>query len=244
MNTLSELLASPEPGNLLQAWHAQGKLAQLMPEVDALFGVPQRAEHHPEVDTGVHTAMCLDMAQRLNASPAARFAVLVHDLGKALTPKAELPMHVDHEKRGLPPVKALCDRFSVPAEWRKLALLVCEYHLHAHRAFEMRSKSMLKLLNETGLEFDLALLEDFVVACEADKRGRLGKTEAAYPQGAYMRQAGLALQGIPMTPGTPLIDRETQDLHGARLSAVRKAGEPFRQAIEKARQAAQTPAAC
>ncbi len=244
MNKLSELLASPEPGKLLQRWHAEGKLAPSMPEVDALFGVPQRAEHHPEVDTGVHTAMCLDMAHRLSASPAARFAVLVHDLGKALTPKDELPMHVDHEKRGLPPVKALCDRFAVPQDWRKLALLVCEYHLHAHRAFEMRSKSMLKLLNETGLEFDLALLEDFVTACEADKRGRLGKTEAAYPQGAYMRQAGLALQGIPMAPGTPILDRETQDLHGARLFAVRKAGEPFRQAIEKARQGRQAPAGC
>lgn len=236
MNELLELLESQEPGDLLKRWHASGLLAKEMPEVDRLFGVPQRAEHHPEVDTGVHVAMCLDMAHRLNASPAARFAVLLHDLGKALTPADELPMHVDHEKRGLAPVHALCDRLGVPAYWRALSLLVCEYHLHAHRAFEMRSKSMLKFLGETGLETNLPMLEDFLIACEADKRGRLGKTEAPYLQGAYMRQAAQALQGIPMAPGTLIMDRATQELHGARLFAVRNAGLPFRQSIEQARQ--------
>lgn len=115
-------------------------------------------------------------------------------------------MHVDHEKRGLEPVQALCDRLAVPDYWRKLALLVCEYPLHAHRAFEMRSKSMLKLLNETELETNLSLLEDFLVACEADKRGRLGKTEKDYPQGQYMRKAAQALQRIPMARDTPLLD--------------------------------------
>lgn len=235
MNELLELLKSPTPGQMLTDWHATGKLAAYLPEVELLFGVPQRPEHHPEVDTGVHVAMCLDVAHRLAASPAARFAVLLHDLGKGLTPKDELPMHVDHEKRGLEPVVALCDRLGVPDDWRKLALLVCEYHLHAHRAFEMRSKSILKLLNETGLEFDLVLLEDFVIACEADKRGRLGKAETDYPQGQYLRQAALAVQGLPMAPGTPIMDRDTQEQHRSRMEAVRTAGLPFRQAIEQAK---------
>jgi tRNA nucleotidyltransferase (CCA-adding enzyme) len=232
---LLELLNSAEPGVLLTRWHANGELALLLPEVNALFGTPQRAEHHPEIDTGVHIAMCLGMARRLNASVAARFAVLVHDLGKALTPLDELPMHVDHEKRGLPPVNALCDRLAVPEYWRELALLVCEYHLHAHRAFEMRSKSMLKLLSDTGLETDPVLLGDFLLACEADKRGRLGKTEGGYPQGNYMRQAAQALQGLYLAPGTPVIGRAAQDLHSARLHAVHDVALPFRQAIEAAK---------
>lgn len=235
MEKLNTLLASPTPGQLLQAWHADGSLATWLPEVDALFGVPQNAEHHPEIDTGVHTAMCLDMAHRLGASPAARFAVLVHDLGKALTPKHELPKHIDHENRGLAPTRAVCDRLGVRRNWRPLALLVCKYHLHAHRAFEMRSKSMLRLLNETGLEFDLELLEDFLVACEADKRGRLGKEEKVYLQGQYIRKAAQALQGIRMAPGTAIRERDTHELHRARLEAVRSAGLPYRQAIEAAK---------
>ena len=235
MNELFELLQSSAPGELLLSWHTSGKLAAILPEVERLFGVPQRPEHHPEVDTGVHVAMCLDMAQRLDASEAARFAVLLHDLGKGLTPVNELPMHVDHEKRGLEPVETLCARLAVPGYWRKLALLVCEYHLHAHRSFEMRSKSMLKLLNETGLEFDSALLEDFVIACESDKRGRLGKTEGDYPQGQYLLKAAQALQGIGMAPGTLILDRDTQELHRVRLEAVRNAGLPFRRALEEAK---------
>ncbi|MDO9179127.1 MAG: HD domain-containing protein [Agitococcus sp.] len=235
MNELLELLKSPAPGEMLTNWHATGKLATYLPEVELLFGVPQRPEHHPEVDTGVHVAMCLDVAHRLSASPAARFAVLLHDLGKGLTPEDELPQHVDHEKRGLEPVTALCHRLGVPENWRKLALLVCEYHLHAHRAFEMRSRSVIKLLNETGLEFDPVLLEDFVIACEADKRGRLGKTETDYPQGQYIREAVLALQGVPMAQGTPIIGRDTQERHRVRLSAVQNAGLSFRQAIEQAK---------
>lgn len=235
MTELLDLLSADKPGKALLSLHASGALAKSLPEVDRLFGVPQRPEHHPEVDTGVHVAMCLDMAQRLNATEAARFAVLLHDLGKGLTPVGELPMHVDHEKRGLEPVAALCDRMAVPGYWRKLALLVCEYHLHAHRAFEMRSKSMLKLLNETGLESDSTLLEDFLIACEADKRGRLGKEDSDYPQGQYVREAAKALQSIPMAPGTRIEGRETQERHRIRLEAVHAAGIPFRQALVEAK---------
>lgn len=235
MASLSDILKSATPGDELIEWHAKGDLALLLPEVDCLFGVPQRPEHHPEVDTGVHVAMALDMAQRLGASEAARFAVLLHDLGKGLTPPSEWPMHVDHENRGLEPVKAVCARLKVPQYWCRLALLVCEHHLQAHRAFEMRSKSMLRLLSETGLEADFMLLEDFVMACEADKRGRQGRQERAYPQGQYMRAAARSLQAIPMAQGTPLEGRDSQERHRARLEAVRNAGLPLRQALEQAK---------
>ena len=232
MNQLLELLMDPRPGDRLAQWRANGQLAAFLPEVDALYGVEQNPDHHPEICTGIHTQMCLDVASLLNGTPAARFAVLTHDLGKALTPKAELPKHVDHELRGLVPVEAVCARLGVPDDWRRVALLVCEHHLNAHRAFEMRSKSMLKLLNETGLESDHTLLEDFLVACEADKRGRLGKESKPYDQGLYIRAAAQSLQAIPMQPGTLVMNRETQDLHRARLEAVRNAGAPFRAARE------------
>lgn len=238
MNIIFELMRPPAPGKLLLEWHQNGDLANWLPEVDRLFGVPQNPNHHPEVDTGVHIAMCLDMANRLNASEAARFAVLVHDLGKGLTPAEELPMHVDHEFRGLDPVREVCDRLGVPSYWKKLALLVCEYHLHAHRAFEMRSKSMLKLLSTTGLETNAQLLNDFVTACEADKRGRRGKTETPYLQGQYIRQAAAALQGLYMAPGTPIDSKEAHALYEARLQAVRNAGKPFRVELARLKTAA------
>lgn len=221
---------------ILRDLQRSGALADILPEVAALYGVPQNPDHHPEVCTGLHTEMCLDMAARLNASTAAKFAVLVHDLGKALTPEEEWPKHVDHETKGLVPVAAVCDRLAVPAYWRKLALMVCELHLHAHRAFEMRSKSMLKFLSDSGLETDSALLEDFLVACEADKRGRLCKEEKPYLQGQFIREAAARLQGLYMAPGTLISDAASQSLHRARLDAVREAGAPFRQELEAARE--------
>jgi tRNA nucleotidyltransferase (CCA-adding enzyme) len=229
------LLECHTPGELLICWQASGKLALWLPEVDGLFGVPQRPEHHPEVDTGIHVAMCLEMAHRLDASLPARFAVLMHDLGKALTPTCELPKHIDHERRGLAPVTAVCLRFAVPAYWHKLALLVCEYHLHAHRALEMRPKSIVRMLSETGLETDPTLLEDFILACEADKRGRLGRTEHDYPQGRYVRLAAKALQDLPTAPGELLPDRARQERHRARIEAVSDCARPFRQATADAR---------
>jgi tRNA nucleotidyltransferase (CCA-adding enzyme) len=223
------------PHNELLRLRASGELREFLPEVDALFGVPQAPEHHPEIDTGQHLVFCLEIAQRLNASPAARFAVLVHDLGKALTPADELPRHIDHERCGLVPVARLCDRFGVPGYWRKLALLVCEFHLNAHRAVEMRTKSTLKLLSDTGMETDATLLDDFVVACESDKRGRLNKTENDYPQGRYLRQAAFALRGLTMAPGTPLDGHGVQRHHRARLDAVNVVGLPFKQDLVNAK---------
>lgn len=218
-----------------------GLLATSFPEVDALYGVPQNPEHHPEVDTGIHTEMALQMAELLGASTRAKFAVLTHDLGKALTPVNELPKHVDHEIRGLDPVATLCDRHQVPLDWKNLALLVCEFHLHAHRAFEMRSTSVVKFLQNSGLDKeDTRFFEDFVVACEADKRGRLGKEEKPYHQGAFLREAYRALVAHPYSDGETMYTPGGIKTYEARLTGVRKARDPYREL----RAPKQGPVAC
>lgn len=220
-------LFQPKADQALKALHAGRQLEHILPEVEALYGVPQNAEHHPEICTGIHTELCLKMAETIGASDVAKFAVLVHDLGKALTPKDELPKHVDHEHRGLVPVKAVCDRLSAPTSFVKVALAVCESHLHAHRAFEMRSKSMLKFVDGLALKKDSAFAEDFLKACEADKRGRLGKEDRPYRQGAFLREVVKELNGLPDFISEEQNTREWQDWHNARLAAVRRARARF-----------------
>jgi tRNA nucleotidyltransferase (CCA-adding enzyme) len=220
-------LNGPQPHLELARLRASGALALELPEVDCLYGVPQNPEHHPEVDTGVHIEMCLEVAARLDASPAARFAVLTHDLGKGLTPAEQWPRHIDHETRGLQPLAALCDRLAVPAAWRRLAQLVCELHLNAHRAFEMRPRSVVEMLHGRGLETDAQMLEDFVVACECDKRGRLGMQQSDYPQGAFLRRARQALLVVPAIAGVDPQTRQGQERHQARLEAVQSVRRDF-----------------
>jgi len=179
-----------------------GALAALLPEVEALFGVPQTPAYHPEIDTGVHTLMCLEQAVKLNAGTEVRFAVLVHDLGKALTPAAELPRHIAHEQRGLKPVRAVCERLKAPNSYRELALAVCEYHLHCHRALELRGKTLLKLMRGTGALRQPERFEAFLLACEADARGRAGLEDRPYPQADYLRTALLAARAVTAQPFT------------------------------------------
>ena len=167
-----------------------GALAALMPEVDALFGVPQRAEYHPEIDTGVHVLMVLRQAALLKRDSRLAFAALTHDLGKGITPEDILPSHRGHEKAGLPLVEALCRRLRVPNTHRQLALTVCEHHLLVHRALELRGSTLLRLLEATGALRDSERFDYFLMACEADSRGRLGLEARPYPQAAYLREAG------------------------------------------------------
>ncbi|KWU19196.1 hypothetical protein AS149_13195 [Burkholderia cenocepacia] len=189
-----------------------------------MYGIPQTPEHHPEVDTGSHIELTLEAAALLSNDPAVRFAALVHDLGKALTPRNELPQHIDHEKAGLKPVGEVCERFKVPADWRELALLVCEHHLSVHRAFEMAARSVIRLFDNAGLVERPMLVEPFLLAVEADKRGRAGRLNAAYPQGAYLREAFAVLAGMPMPRNAEQVSREWQVAHMQRVSAV----EPIR----------------
>ena len=186
---MERALGERNPEVFIQVLRDCGALEKLLPEVEALFGVPQTAAHHPEVDTGVHTLMALQQAAKLSADPDVRFAVLIHDLGKGTTPEAEWPRHIAHEHRGLKLVKAACTRLKAPNRHRELALQVCEYHTHCHRALELRGKTLLKLFNATGALRRPERFEAFLLACEADSRGRLGFEDRAYPQADYLRRA-------------------------------------------------------
>lgn len=186
---MERALGERNPDVFIQVLRDCGALEKLLPEVEALFGVPQTAAHHPEIDTGVHTLMALQQAVKLSANTDVRFAVLLHDLGKGTTPQAEWPRHIAHEHRGLKLVKAACARLKTPNRHRELALQVCEYHTHCHRALELRGTTILKLFNATGALRRPERFEDFLLACEADSRGRLGFEDRAYPQADYLRRA-------------------------------------------------------
>ena len=186
---MDKSLAERNPEVFVTVLRECGALAALLPELEALFGVPQTAEHHPEIDTGVHTLMSLEQAVLLSPDTDVRFAVLIHDLGKGTTPQDEWPRHIAHEHSGLKLVKDVCQRLKVPNQHRDLALKVCEFHTHCHRALELRGKTLLKLLNKTDALRRPERFEAFLLACEADARGRLGLEERPYPQADYLRQA-------------------------------------------------------
>jgi tRNA nucleotidyltransferase (CCA-adding enzyme) len=191
---MERALGERNPDVFVEVLRECGALAKLLPELEALFGVPQSAEHHPEIDSGVHTLMALQQAATLSQSTEVRFAVLLHDLGKGTTPEADWPRHIAHEQRGVKLVKQACRRLKAPNRYRDLALLACEYHLHCHRALELRGKTILKLLNATGALRQPERFEAFLLACEADARGRLGLEDRPYPQADYLRRA-LAIAG-------------------------------------------------
>jgi tRNA nucleotidyltransferase (CCA-adding enzyme) len=210
-------LNGPRPAAELASRRADGRLAAELPEVDRLYGIPQPVEHHPEVDTGVHMELCLDAASRLSASPSARLAVLLHDLGKGVTDPSGWPSHVDHEALGVPLVDAVCQRFGVQPRDRALATLVCGSHLRAHRALQMRPRSVMALLESNGLVADMRMLDDFVVACESDARGRLGLFERPYPQAAFLRACAATLREHPKPQAAAEHSRAWQEWHKARL---------------------------
>ncbi|MGL6081970.1 MAG: multifunctional CCA addition/repair protein [Gammaproteobacteria bacterium] len=173
-----------------------GALKVLFPEIDALYGIPQRPEYHPEIDCGIHTMMSLQQACRQNYSLDVRFAVLVHDLGKALTPVDELPRHIMHEERGIKPVNELCDRLKVPTYTKQLALAVCKEHLKCHQAFNLKPGTLWRLLQRLDVLRRPERVEAFVQACECDSRGRLGLEDRAYPQAQYVLDAMQIVRAI------------------------------------------------
>ena len=193
---LERALGEPDPDVFVTILRECGALAALLPELDALFGVPQVAEHHPEVDTGVHTLMALRQAARLSADTSVRCAVLLHDLGKGTTPAAEWPRHIGHERRGVKLGRGVCQRLKVPNQYRDLALRACEFHTHCHRALELRGRTLLKLLRATDALRRPERFEAFLLACEADARGRLGLEQRDYPQADYLRRARALAAGV------------------------------------------------
>ena len=173
-----------------------GALKVLFPEIDALYGIPQRPEYHPEIDCGIHTMMSLQQACRANYSLDVRFAVLVHDLGKALTPADELPRHIMHEERGIKPVNVVCDRLRVPTNTKQLALAVCKEHLKCHQALTLKPGTLWRLLQRLDVLRRPERVEAFVQACECDSRGRLGLEDRDYPQAQYVLDAMQVVRSI------------------------------------------------
>jgi len=173
-----------------------GALKVIFPEIDALFGVPQPAQHHPEIDTGVHVFMVLEQASRLSAQADVRLAALLHDLGKAVTPAQHWPSHHGHEQKGLPVLARLCDRLRIPKTFRALAEDVMAYHTHCHRARELRPETLVDFLHHIGAFREPNHLQAFLLACEADARGRTGFENRDYGQADYIRGAMRALQQL------------------------------------------------
>src|SRR5690606_13049509 len=202
---LRKALATAQPSGFPRSLHETGALAAILPEVDALYGVPQRAEFHPEVDTGVHQEMVSDMAAQLApGDDLIGFAALTHDLGKALTPHDELPRHIMHEQRGLKPLAALCERLKIPTDHRQLAEAACREHLNVHRIDELRDATVLELISRCDGFRRPERIAQMALVCECDKRGRLGFEDSDYPQRATLLRlhaAALAVNARDIATG-------------------------------------------
>jgi tRNA nucleotidyltransferase (CCA-adding enzyme) len=177
-----------------------GALQVIYPELDALFGVPQPEKWHPEIDTGVHTMMVLDQAVRLSNDTKVRFAALVHDLGKGTTPQEEWPGHKGHEERSVALIEALGERLRLPSEYRELSVIVARYHGNVHRAFELKPKTILGILEKSDAFRRPERFAQALLACEADSRGRLGLENTPYPQREYLQAARDAAAAVKPTP--------------------------------------------
>jgi len=218
---LERALAEATPATFIEVLRACGALAKLLPEIEALFGVPQPPEHHPEIDSGIHTLLVVNAAASLSPQPIVRFAALVHDLGKGATPRDEWPKHHGHEESGVALVRALCDRLRIPNEYRDLAVLTARYHLHCHRALELRPATVLETLEALDVFRRPERLEQFLLACEADFRGRPGYEQRAYPQADRFRRAVEAAK--------------TVDTAGIAAAAAGGAGADIGEKIRRAR---------
>ena len=195
-NELARAMGEVEPSRFILVLRAANALGELFPEVEKLFGVPQKKKHHPEIDAGIHSLMTLDQATLLSDVPEVRFAALVHDLGKGKTPKSKLPAHVDHEKRGVKLIKKLCKRYRSPNKYRDLATLVSRHHLTCHRIKEMCPATIVKKLDAMDAFRRSDRFEQFLICCEADYRGRTGFESRTYTQADYFRKALLTARGI------------------------------------------------
>ncbi|MCS4306260.1 tRNA nucleotidyltransferase (CCA-adding enzyme) [Rheinheimera pacifica] len=215
----AKALSEQTPQAYFQLLYDTGALQTLMPELAALWGVPQPPQWHPEIDTGVHTLMVLQQAAVLSPRLDIRFAALVHDLGKGVTRPELWPAHHGHEHTGLPLISQLCQRLKVPNDCRDLALLVCEYHQLVHRARELKSSTVLKLFEAIDLWRKPDRLEALLLCCTADLRGRTGFEQAEYPQASYLQTLATAARSV-----------SARDLVAQGLT-----GEAIKQGLQKAR---------
>jgi tRNA nucleotidyltransferase (CCA-adding enzyme) len=218
-------LAEPHPEVFFEIMREVGALAVVYPEIEALFGVPQPARWHPEIDTGIHVLMALRQAVLLSASAEVRFAVLVHDLGKGATPQAQWPNHRGHEELGVQMIVQLCERLGIPNRYRDLAIPVARYHGQCHRVRELRPKTVLGILEATDAFRRPERFPEFVIACESDARGRLGLEDQPYDQAVFLKDA---LDAAAKVTAAPFL-QEGMEAHkigdamrGARIDAIRQ----------------------
>ena len=223
-------LGEAQPSRFIQVLRACGALQKLFPEIEALFGVPQPEAHHPEVDTGEHILLVIDQAASLSRDPQVVFAALVHDFGKGVTPAAEWPQHIGHEGKGADMVKAFCQRFRVPNEYRDLGVLTAKYHTHCHRAFELKPSTLLRTLESMDAFRKPKRVYKFVLACEADFRGRKGFEDRDYPEGRLFQaafEAAAAVDGSSIARELQALEAKGEDIakaiHEQRLKAVQQA---------------------
>jgi len=203
---------------------ATGALEKLLPELDRLFGIPQPEKWHPEIDTGLHTMMVLDQAEILSSDLEIRFAAMSHDFGKGTTEQSDLPQHPGHEARGARLIKELADRMPLPKACRDFGMLVAKYHTHCHRALELRDSTILRVLEETDAFRRPERFEQFLIACEADARGRSGLEDRDYPQAELFRRAFAAAMTVDSGAIAKLHSgaKISAAISAARLDAIRE----------------------
>ena len=226
---LAKGLMSTKPSRMFEVLRECGALKVLLPELDRLWGVPQRAEYHPEVDTGVHMMLVMDMAAQLNTPLSVRVACLFHDLGKGNTPADVLPRHIGHEGRSVKLLLKVCDRLRVPSDCKELAEVVAREHGNIHRSAELNAEAVMRLLERCDAVRQAERFARVLQACECDARGRLGFADAPYPQAERLllaQQAALSVETAPIAQaaaqeglkGPQIGERITQ----ARVQAIRQ----------------------
>jgi tRNA nucleotidyltransferase (CCA-adding enzyme) len=223
---LARGLMEPRPALMVETLRACGALARILPEVDALFGVPQPPAHHPEIDTGLHILLVLDYAASRDLPLAVRFAALTHDLGKGTTPPAEWPSHIAHEARGVELLENICQRLRVPVDCRELAILVMRHHGEVHKAEELKPSTLVKLLEKTDAFRRPERFELLLDACACDFHGRTGFEQLPYPQAPLLRkalQAARAIDAGKIARGQSDPAKIAAAVHEARVHAVRQA---------------------
>lgn len=216
---LARGLMEPKPSRMFNVLRECGALKVLLPELDRLFGVPQPAQHHPEVDTGIHVMMVVDYAAAQKYSLPVRFAALTHDLGKGTTPADVLPRHIGHEERSVSLLKEVCKRLKVPNDCKELAHIVAKFHGKIHKVFEMRPGTIVQFLYDTDALRQPERFEEFLRACESDSRGRLGFEDKPFPVANQLRDILKAVQGVD----------------AGKIAALHSTPEAIREAVFQAR---------
>lgn len=223
---LHKVLSEKKPSAFFYVLKDCHALDSIFPEIGQLFGVPQPEKHHPEIDTGVHTMLSLDQATILSNKPEVRLATLLHDLGKATTDKNLWPSHHGHEQKGLPLLEKFCTRLRVPKTFKTLSVQVMKYHTHCHRVFDLKATTLVDMLNSLGTYKSFSSVENFVLACEADAKGRTGFEDKPYPQAAHLiklAQAACAIDNSEILKGTLKGPQIGDAIRQLRIKAVKSA---------------------